>query len=818
MNINWKSVLNYVMPLFLFVVIAYAYFSPLMEGKSLTAHDISTYKGMSKELIDYRNETGKEALWTNSMFGGMPAYMISMGFTGNLVSKINKVLLVGKRPASYLILWFVSFYALLLVMGVSPWLSFAGALVYGLTSNFFVLVGAGHMTKVLTLGYVPFVLAGIILAFRQRRLMGAVIMGLALSLMINANHPQMTFYTFLIVLVFGVVYLIEAIKKKALSGFFKTIGVLAIAAVLAVGANFSRLYTTFEYLKYSTRGKTELTSIPSENKTGGLNRDYITDWSYGLGETFTLIIPNYRGGKSGSFDNYRQTETYKVMKQKGVEGYEQKSQQISSYWGPQMVTSGPTYVGALVCFLFVLGLFLIKTKEKWWLGAITLLAIMLSWGKFFPFLTDLFIDYFPFYNKFRDVTMILIIVHITMPLLGILAVKEVVKGNIQKKDFIKSFWWALGLTGGFSLIVTLMPGLAGDFLLDHEVGYPEWLQNAAIADRKSLLTSDAIRSFALIAAGAVLLWLGYFKKLKWNYVFPLLALLFVIDMWPVDKRYLNNDKFISPRKEKTEMEPSVADKFILNDKELDFRVLNLSVSPWMDATTSYFHKSIGGYHGAKMLRYNEMISYVISPELQKIQERFRSFNGDPASIFVGLNALNMLNTKYIIYNPQAQPLPNPLKLGNAWCVSSLRFVENADEELEAIKHIDPKKEAVVDKRFKEMISTDNYKPSALGTIRLNKYVANNLVYQFEADEDQVVVFSEIYYPKGWKVYIDDKETEHFCANYVLRAMHVPAGKHTIEFKFHPDSYYMGKNVSYAASTVFILLILGVILMEVRKKK
>lgn len=818
MKISWKSVLNIVAPLVLFVIIAYAYFPPLLEGKTLTAHDISTSTGMAKEIGDHRAATGEEALWTNSMFGGMPAYMISTRFTGNLVVYLNKILLFGARPASYLILWFASFYIMLLVLGVNPWLSFGGALVYGFTSNFFILVSAGHMTKVLTLGYVPFVIAGVILAFRERRLLGAALTGIGLSLMISANHPQMTYYTMMVVLVMGLVYFIDAIKKKLIGGYFKSVGLLVLAVVLALGANFSRLYTTYEYMKYSTRGTSELASIPSENKTSGLNRDYITDWSYGLGETFTLLIPNYRGGISGSFENHRKTETYKVLKRNGVEGFEQKSQQISAYWGPQMITSGPTYVGALVCFLFVLGMFLIKGKEKWWLVAATLMSIMLSWGKFFPFLTDMFIDYFPFYNKFRDVTMILVVAHFTMPLLAILSVKEIVSRNIPRKEFVNAFLWAFAVTGGFSLLLTLAPGLGGSFLLDQEGGYPEWLRDAVVLDRKDLLRADAIRSFALILAGALVLWFAYVGKLKWKLVYVLLALIFVFDMWPVDKRYLNDNKFVGSSKAKTTQSPTAADNFILRDKSLDYRVLNLATSTFNDASTSYYHKSIGGYHGAKMLRYNELISSVISPELQKIQQRFGTFKGDPSTIFTGLSAINMLNTKYLIYNPGAQPLPNPLKLGNAWCVPRVRMVGNADEELRAVASFDPSLEAIVDMRFSPLLEGKSTFVDSGAIIRLEEYFPNRLVYDFEAPSAQVAVFSEIYYPKGWQAFIDGKKVDHFRANYVLRAMSIPAGKHKIEFKFHPNSYFMGNKVSYASSGLLLLMVLGVVFMEVKKKK
>lgn len=823
-TINWKSIgLNYILPILLFIGIAYAYFSPQLEGKVLKAHDTEVYLASAKEVNDFRRETGEEALWTNSMFGGMPAYHISTVYSGNKVSIIGKILLLGKRPASYLFLWFISFFVLMLALGVNPWLSFAGALAYGFTSNFFVLTGAGHMTKILTLGYSALVFAGLIWAFKGKRLLGASILGISLSLMLNSGHPQMTYYTGLGVLIYGLVYLVFAFKEKTLPNFFITVGMLLVAVVLAVGTNYGRMVSDARYAKYTTRGKTELTVPTGEetNRTGGLDKNYIWDWSYGKGETFTIMIPNFRGGASKSVG--RDSESYKTLRKNGVKEPQRAVQSLYAYWGPQQITSGPSYFGAVIIFLFVLGLFLVKGREKWWLLALSLFSILLSWGKNLPWFAGFFIDYFPLFNKFRDMSMLLVITHFTMPVLAILALKEVLQQKWDNTNINKALYWSFGLTGGLSLIFALIPTLAGSFTSENEMiasrleaSLPGWLMDSLIQDRQNLLKSDAFRSFGLVLIGAGIIWAFINKKIKQPLVIGLFAVLFVIDLWPVDKRYLNNDNFVSKSKGAKVVQKTKADEVILQDKDLDYRVLNLTVSPFNDATTSYYHKSIGGYHGAKLQRYQELIEAYISPEMQKMTQNFKGATG-ASEIFKGLSAINMLNTKYVIVNPNSGPIKNPLALGNAWPVSQIKLVANADEELAGVGTINPSKQAVVDKRF--LGALKGFKDDTITTakVKLISYAPNHLKYTYQSDKQEAVIFSEIYYEDGWNAYIDGEKSGYFRANYVLRGLVVPQGNHEIEFKFEPTSFYTGNTISLASSILLILVFLGVLGLEVRKK-
>lgn len=822
-TLNWKSIgLNYALPIVLFLAIAYAYFSPQLEGKVLKAHDTEVYLASAKEINDFRRETGEEALWTNSMFGGMPAYHISTKYTGNKVSIIGKMLLLGSRPASYLFLWFISFFVLMLALGVKPWLSFVGALAYGFTSNFFVLTGAGHMTKILTLGYSALVFAGLIWAFKGKKWLGASVLGIALSLMLNSGHPQMTYYTGLGVLIFGMVYLIFAIKEKTVLNFFTIVGILLVSVVLALGTNYGRTVADSRYAKYTTRGKTELT-VPTgqeTNRTGGLDKNYIWDWSYGKGETFTIMIPNFRGGASKSIG--KDSESYKILRKNGVKEPQRAIQSLYAYWGPQQITSGPSYFGAIICFLFILGLFLVKGRDKWWLLALTVFSILLSWGKNLPWFAGFFIDYFPLFNKFRDMSMLLVIAHFTMPVLAILALKEVFQEKWDKAHLTKALYWSFGLTGGLSLVFAIMPSLSGSFTSENamiatrlEGTLPAWLMETLILDRQDLLKTDAFRSFFLILIAAGLLWAFVNNKIKQPLVIGAFALLFLVDMWPIAKRYLNNDNFQSKSKSVKVVEASKADKQILLDKDLSYRVLNLTVSPFNDATTSYFHKSIGGYHGAKLQRYQELIEAHISPEMQAMSSNFKGATS-AQDIFTGLTALNMLNTRYVIVNPNSSPVANPLALGNAWGIQQVRIVQNADEEIAGVKNIDPAKQAVVDKKFESALSGFTNDTISNAVVKLISYAPNHLKYTYNSDKKEAVIFSEIYYEDGWNAYIDGEKTDYFRANYVLRGLVVPEGKHDIEFVFEPSSFYTGNTISLASSILLILAFVGVLILEGKK--
>lgn len=793
-----KPALPHIIAVLVFIVISFAYFYPVLEGKVLKANDSTVSKINSKEIQDYRDKYGKEPLWTNSIFSGMPAYLISTRYPGNLVKKVDTFLRMFKMPVSVLFISLTGFYILMLIFGASPWLAGAGAIAFSLSSFFFQILGAGHNTQAIALAYMAPMIGAIYYSYRYDMVKGALFTSLVLALEIQANHPQITYYAFLCLMVFGTVELIYAVRNKTVVKFLKTTGILIIPFLIAIGINFASLYTTYEYGKYSIRGKSDLT-LNSTSSTPGLDKEYITHWSYGIDETFNLLIPNYKGGSSKPFD--RTSETVKALRANNAPA--EAVGQMQKYWGTQPGTDGPHYVGAIVFFLFVLGLIIIKGPEKWWLLVATLLSVMLAWGKNFMPLSDLFIDYFPGYNKFRAVTMILVIAQFCIPLLGILALRDIFNGTVAGKEIKKSLQIAAGITGGFLLLVLIIPGIAGSFLISYESQFPDWLKTALIADRKELLRGDALRSlvFILMSAGVIF---GYVTgKLKKELSVILIGGLILIDLWTVGKRYLNADRFENISAIQKTFVPSKADAFILQDPS-QHRVLNLTVSTFNDnSPTSYFHKSVGGYHGAKMERYQELIDTSLFKDLSLISQT-KTLDELQAAL-KGAVALNMLNTKYVIYNPEAPALVNPNALGNAWFVEKPLIAENANQEISAINKLDPSKEAVIDKKFKSQVTKASYPVSQDEKIDLVSYKADELVYRASAKEEKLAVFSEIYYPAGWKCYIDGKESEYFRTNYVLRGMIVPAGDHEIRFSFKPDSYITGNKISLGSSIVLILL-------------
>jgi len=788
----------------IFIIMSFAYFFPVLEGKKLNAHDTKVFVGSSKEIQDYRNETGKEPLWTNSMFGGMPAFLISARFPGNLIKHIDNLLKIFKTPVAALFLAFVGFYILLLLFKVKPWLALAGALAYGFGSFLFASLSAGHNTKAYGMAYMAPVIGSVVYAFRTNSLRGSALFALFLSLQIMANHIQITYYTFIILLVFGIYELIDTIKSKSYGPFLKSLAMLFAAAVIAVGVNFGTLYTTWEYAQESTRGKSDLTKA-SDKEEMGLDKEYITQWSYGIGETMTLLIPDFKGGASASFD--KDTETIRALRKNNMA---QASTQLYRYWGKQPSTSGPVYFGAIILFLFIFGLIIIEGREKWWILTAVLLSVFLSWGKNFMPLTSLFIDFFPGYDRFRAVTMILVIAGVCVPLLAVLALKEITEGKVQLKKAVKALSLAAGITGGLSFLFFLFPGLAGSFLRPDEVSIPDsysWLKDAMIADRKMMLRTDAIRAALLIAAAASTVWFYMKGRLKTIQLIIILALLFLVDQIPVDTRYLNGSNFESKRISDNALAPTTADKTILQDKS-EFRVLNLTVSTFNDASTSYYHNSVGGYSGAKLKRYQELIETRLSEEINSLITVLQNATSvDEADrILAQSNALNMLNTKYIILSPDAAPLSNVHALGNVWLVEKALTVENADAELEAVKTVDPARIAVFDRRFAGIVSVTESPAASSDTIYLTSYKPNLLTYESSLAADRIAVFSEIYYPHGWKAFVDGIPAEHFRTDYVLRGMVVPAGKHTLTFKFEPQSYKTGNRVSLASSLILILVL------------
>ncbi|MGQ7867867.1 YfhO family protein [Sunxiuqinia sp. sy24] len=808
----------------LFILISFTYFSPQLEGKQLDAHDLSTFRGGSKELNDYRQETGDEALWTNSMFGGMPSFLLSTKYPGNLLAKVQSLVDAIPRPARYLILMFSMFFALLLILEVKLWVSAVGALAYGLFSFFFVIIDAGHMTKAHTLTYMALVVGGVLLAYKRNAFWGSLLAAFSLSWMLSANHPQMTYYTGIMVVIIGLTYLVAAIKEKKLPSFLKTSALLLLAALLAVGTNFSRLSTTYEYGKYSMRGESELTST-DDNQTSGLDKSYILDYSYDFGEAMTAFIPRFKGGGMAE-PLGEESEVYQFFaKNQGKAQARQISQNLPLYWGTQPISSAPFYYGAVLCFLFVLGLFVLKGKDKWWIVAVVVVSFLLSLGKNFGFLSHFMVDYFPWYNKFRDVKNIIVIQQFAMALMGVLAVKELYLNRQNQKELTQKLKYAWFIVGGLALVFAVLPGLAGDFRTPSDLrlvqaGWPDQLMEALRADRRMVLRTDAFKTFLFVTIAAGVIWLYLKQKIKATYALLIWALLIFVDLWPVNKRYLNSDDFIAARKAEVPFTPSVADQEILKDKSQEYRVLNIAVSPFNDASTSYFHHSIGGYHGAKMQRYQELIESQISPEIQALGSRLQKAEtqADVEAVFDGLDVLNMLNTRYVIYNPKAGPLFNSQALGNAWFVEDISLVENADEEIAALDAFDPATEAIIDGRFSDALTGVSLDSGEQPTIELKEYQPNYLKYEATvAKGTPLAVFSEIYYPKGWNAYLDGELVDYVRANYVLRAMPVPQGVHQIEFKFEPQSYVFGNKVSLASSLILIFALLAIGFVEFKKK-
>jgi hypothetical protein len=812
-NNKIKPILPHLIAVIIFIVVSFVYFYPVLEGKVLKANDSTVSKINSKEIQDFRVKNGREPLWTNSIFSGMPAYLISTRYPGNLMKYTDSFLRIFKMPVSVLFLSMIGFYILLLIFEVNPWLAIAGALAYSFSSFFFQILGAGHNTQAIALAYMPPVIGGIYYAYRHNALKGALLTAFFLALEIQANHPQITYYAIICLLVFVIVEFVYSFKNNTVIKFLKTSSILIIPFVIAIGINFASLYTVYEYGKYSIRGKSDL-KIKNEITASGLDKDYITYWSYGVDETFNLLIPNYKGGSSRPFG--RDSETFKALVKNMAQA---EANGLQKYWGSQPGTDGPHYAGAIVIFLFVLGLILIKGPEKWWLLSATALSIMLAWGKNFIPLTNLFIDYFPGYNKFRAVTMILVIAQFCIPLLGFLALRDIFNGTLSKKEITRSLKIAAGITGGFTLLAIIIPGIAGSFLESFENSFPSWLKTALIADRKELLRNDSFRSLVFILLSAGVIWGFISDKLKNGHAILIITVLIVIDLWTVDKRYLNSDRFENPSVIQKSFIPSEADKFILRDQGQN-RVLNLSGSTFNDNTpTSYFHKSVGGYHGAKMERYQELIDTSLNRDISLIMNAGRNAQSleDFQSAFKGINALNMLNTKYVIYRPDVPPLVNNNALGNAWFAEKAMMVENANEEISAINVFNPSKEAVINNIFKDQVPSTFFPVTDNEKIELVSYQPDELIYKYSAKEKKLVVFSEIYYPAGWKCYIDGKESKYFRTDYVLRGMVVPAGDHEIKFAFKPLSYIVGNKISLASSVVLILMLAGYFATKIKMK-
>lgn len=779
-----------------FVIASLAYFSPVLQGKVISQHDIKQFVGMAKEQNDFRKKNdGQEPYWTNSAFGGMPTYQLGAYYPNDYVKKLDNLIRFLPRPADYLFLYFIGFYILLCCMKVDYKLAIVGALAFGFSTYLIIIFGAGHNAKAHAMGYLPMVLGGIILVFRKKYLWGFVLTAIAMALEIRANHYQMTYYFMLLVLILGTVYLVEAIRKKYLKHFFASVGILLVAVTLGIAANATGLMATKEYADWSTRGPSKLTINPDRSpkeKSTGLDKEYITYWSYGITESLNLFVPRLFGG--GSQENLgKESKTYDFLIEKGLP--RNRAAEFTSglplYWGDQPSTAGPAYIGAIIFFLFILGLILVRKKAKWWLLGGVLMSLFLSWGKNFSLLTDFMIDYFPLYDKFRAVSSIQVILELCAPVLAILALVAVFDASIEKKQKLKALRIAAGISLGLGVMLFVFKGMF-DFVSPGDENYRatmEELPDMLKADRKMVYNNDLFRSMLFVFLSATVIWFYMKEKLKQNIVIIALGALIVFDLVGVDLRYVNKNNFVSKRTMSEPFKETTLDKEIKKDKGI-YRVFDQSEG-LSGARTAYFHQSISGYHAAKPAGIQDLFTYQLS-------------QGNGA-------ILNMLNVKYVVQQDQEgkkYPAQNPEANGNAWFIKELKKVNSADEEIGALKGLQTKEEAVVNTTDFSNINRFAFRTDSITSIVLTDYQPNHLIYQSNNSFAGVAVFSEMYYANGWNAYIDGIATDHFKVNYVLRALRVPEGEHTIAFKFEPEVIQTGSKITLASSILLGLIVLG----------
>lgn len=817
---------NHLIAILIFLALTVAYFSPaILDGKTIRQGDMEKAAGMGGSQMEQYEATaqpGEFSAWSDAMFGGMPY----AGGYGNPAPNLPSYELVeaplkglGYFHAGMVFTGLVCFYLLMCVMGMSTWLAIAGAIAFALASYNIIIIEAGHITKAYVIAYMPITLAGMALLFKQKRLWGAVLFLLGVALSIGNGHIQITYYLMLLCLFIYLGYLVSCVKAKQMRDLMITTAIMVGCVVLAVLPNAKNMYAQWDLGKNSIRGATELTTTtPSgEQISSGLDKDYAFAWSYGKSELLTLLVPNAYGGSSGGTLG-ADSELYKELKAKGAQLG--KEVNAPTYWGDKSFTSGPVYVGALLCFLFVLGLFVVRHPLKWWLFAGGLFLTLLALGRNFDSFNDFMFHHLPMYNKFRTVEMALVIPGLVMPIIAFWGLRDVLSGRVDDERLKKGLFASLAITGGLSLLLWLMPSLFLDFRSAYDAHYqfPDWYYNALLMDRESLASADALRSLLFIVLGAALLcWYVTSANRPKAALFVSIgvAVLMLADLWTVDKRYLSEKNFVRQRPSDVYKE-SVADKAILEDKDPSYRVLNIN-NPFQETTVSYYHHSIGGYYAAKLRRYQELIDHRMQGELSQLIKALQEAKtaNDLVGAFAASPTLNMLNTRYVIYNPEQPPLRNPFAFGNAWFVEQVRFVDNADAEIAALDELNPLREAVVDKRFSESLKGFTPAFDSTATIALESYRPNRLVYHTEAAHDQLAVFSEIYYQPGWSVTIDGKPVDHFRADWILRSMVVPAGKHEVVFEFKPQGYIRAAYVSSISSFAILLLLIAAVMWSMR---
>ncbi len=802
-QLNFRHhILPHLIAVLVFFLVTVLFFNPVFfKNRSLDQYDIKQWKGSAQQAIEHREETGDELLWTTSMFGGMPSYLVELDWNDDIVTTTKIVLSLGlPHPVRNIFAAFISFYILLLAFRVRPWLAIAGALAFGLSSYMLIGLGAGHNARIGAIAFMPLVIAGIHTCLNRNKWVGFGLTTLAVALHLRENHLQITYYLLFIIAVYGIVSLISALRNGQLKPFAMRAMLLFLAAIVGLGTFYGKFWAISEYSQYSMRGVSELKADQEAGEnTSGLKRDYAFEYSAGIYEPMTLLIPNFYGGSSSNFlVSAEDREIRRALQQaNNPQLANQLARYTSAYWGPQSA-SAPYYAGAIICFLFVIGLFYAPRKMVLWCSLIFALGIMLSWGSSWEAFNYAMFDYFPGYNKFRSVTFAIILSLFVMPLLGFVGLEAFLASDNAKAKR-KKLLIALGITGGLSLMILLFAGSA-DFLRAGEEQLPDWFLNAITADRQDLLQADALRTLVFIVLAAAALYFHMRKKISFGLFAGILTVLILADMWSVDARYFTQDNY-RRASDNGFFVATPVDQEILKDTDQGYRVYELR-NPFNEARTSYYHASLGGYHGAKMRRYQDLIEYCISPETQELINAFQT--GTPDLTQFGV--INMLNTKYFVYgSEQSNLIRNPSALGNAWLVEDVVKVGDADEEIQQTCQIDTRRQAVINTN---QFDLENTNFSSAGSISVTDYSPDDITYSADMNGNGLAVFSEIYYPEGWEVTIDGQPANLLRANYVLRALEIPAGKHTIHMEFRPSSYYVGDTIILVSSVLMLIIFVG----------